>query len=54
MTVRQLIELLEDLPGDSEVTDVCGNPVSDVCFEPDEEDHDVLNVWIDTDYIYDK
>ena len=56
MTVRQLVEGLKELPDkakDSEVTDVCGNPISEVCFEPDEEDPEKLNVWLDADFIYD-
>ena len=54
MTVAKLIQLLEELPADSEVTDVCGNPISEVCFEPDDEDLERVNVWLDTDYIFDQ
>ena len=54
MTVAKLIQLLSELPDDSEVTDICGNPISEVCFEPDEEDPERVNVWLDTDYIFDK
>lgn len=65
MTVRQLIKELTDLADylsdgdcenvmDSDVTDVCGNPISRVCYEPDEIKHNYVNVWLDTDYIYDR
>ena len=52
MTVAKLVQLLSELPDDSEVTDVYGNPISEVGFEPDEEDPERVNVWLDTDYIF--
>lgn len=47
MTVIQLAKLLSWMPENFEVTDICGNPVSDVFL-----DEDCLSVRLDTDYIF--
>ena len=52
MTVRELRIQLEDMPDDAEVTNVYDNPITRVGFEPDEENPERINVWLDTDYLY--
>lgn len=53
MTVRQLMDILSELPGDAEVTDVGGNPISKVNPEKSEGSPGEMVVWLDTDYIFD-
>lgn len=45
MTVKEIMEELKRLPMDAKVTDDSCHEVSDICFEPDEEDHTKVNVW---------
>ena len=43
---------LEKMPDDAEVTDVYDNPITRVGFEPDEENPEKTNVWLDTNFEY--
>ena len=52
MTVRELRIQLEKMPDDAEVTDVYDNPITRVGFEPDEENPEKTNVWLDTNFEY--
>lgn len=50
MTVGKLMQLLSEMPADSEVTDICGSPIVRACFEPDESNPEEGVVWLDTEH----
>ena len=47
MTVSEIIRILKEFPSDSVVTDVYGNELLNIEYEPSEYNPDILEVWFE-------